>query len=247
MSDRVALITGAAGGIGRATADAFVADGWTVVGCDLVAGTGPWATFAAEDVADPTTPERLRQLVVERHGRLDALVNNAALQVDRALVDTDDESWRRVMNVNLDGAFRLLRTFHPLLATSRGAVVNVASVHALATSANVAAYAVSKAAIVGLTRTAAIEMAAEGIRCNAVLPGAVRTPMLTAGLGRRPHPDGPDGNLAALIARTPLGFVAEPRDIAPAIVFLADAARAGYITGQTLTVDGGATARLGTE
>jgi NAD(P)-dependent dehydrogenase (short-subunit alcohol dehydrogenase family) len=125
--------------------------------------------------------------------------------------------------------------------------VNVSSVHALATSPNVAAYAVSKAALAGLTRTAALELALHGIRCNAVLPGAVMSDMLRAGLSRREHPEGPQGNLDALIARTPLGFVATPEQIAPSIVFLADGERSPYTTGQLLVVDGGAMIRLGTE
>jgi NAD(P)-dependent dehydrogenase (short-subunit alcohol dehydrogenase family) len=111
----------------------------------------------------------------------------------------------------------------------------------------VAAYAVSKAALAGLTRTAALELALHGIRCNAVLPGAVMSDMLRAGLSRREHPEGPQGNLDALIARTPLGFVATPEQIAPSIVFLADGERSPYTTGQLLVVDGGAMIRLGTE
>ena len=112
---------------------------------------------------------------------------------------------------------------------------------------NVAVYAISKGALVALTRSAAIELAAAGIRCNAVLPGAVDTPMLRAGLDRRYHPDGPEGNLRELASRTPLGFVATPAQIAPSVVHLADGEQTPYITGQTLVIDGGATIKLGTE
>lgn len=245
---RVVVVTGAAGAIGRAAADAFRHDGWRVVGTDRVdPGSGPWTQFVVADVADPATPLRLAETLDGPLGPLDALVNNAALQVDRPLVETTDEQWRAVMGVNLDAAFRLIRALHPHLAAARGSIVNVSSVHALATSPNVAAYAVSKAALAGLTRTAALELARAGIRCNAVLPGAVMTPMLRAGLSRRAHPDGEQGNLDALVARTPLGFVADPEQIVPSIVFLADARRSPYTTGQLLVVDGGATIRLGTE
>ena len=119
--------------------------------------------------------------------------------------------------------------------------------HALTTSANVAAYAISKAALAGLTRTAALELALHGIRCNAVLPGAVMSDMFHAGLSRRPHPDGPGGNLQEIVRRTPLGFVATPKQIAPSIVFLADGEHSPYTTGQVLVVDGGTLIRLGTE
>lgn len=110
-------------------------------------------------------------------------------------------------------------------------MVNVGSVHAVATSANAAAYAVSKGALATLTRAAALELASDGVRCNAVLPGAVDTPMLRQGLSRRAHPEGAAGNLRALIARTPLGFVAAPDQIAPAVLFLADGEQTPYVTG----------------
>jgi NAD(P)-dependent dehydrogenase (short-subunit alcohol dehydrogenase family) len=243
---RVALVTGASGALGAAAAAAFADEGWDVIGVDRVAPTsGEWRDFLVADLAEPGVADRVQAIV--EPGPLDALVNNAALQVNRPLVETSDDDWRAVMGVNLDAAFRLIRVLHPALRATRGSVVNVASVHALATSANVAAYAISKAALAGLTRTAAVELAADGIRCNAVLPGAVVTPMLRAGLDRRTHPEGAAGNLRALVDRTPLGFVAEPAQIAPSIVFLADAERSPYTTGQLLVVDGGVLARLGTE
>jgi len=137
---------------------------------------------------------------------------------------------------------------HPLLQRPGGAVVNVASVHAVATSANIAAYATSKGGMVAMTRAAALELAAEGIRVNAVLPGAVDTPMLRDGLGRA-CTDGSsvDDAMADLAGRTAMGRVGQPREIAEAILFLADPDRSSFMTGQTMVVDGGATARLSTE
>jgi NAD(P)-dependent dehydrogenase (short-subunit alcohol dehydrogenase family) len=242
------IITGACGGIGRGAARAFRRAGWHVIGIDQ---TDPSAElevdeFVRADLAADHGVERVRAQL-EHVTELDALVNNAALQVNQPLVQTSDEEWAAVMNTNVRAAFQMIREFHPALAKVRGAVVNVSSVHAVATSMNVAVYAISKGALVALTRSAALELAAEGIRCNAVLPGAVMTPMLEAGLSRRPHPDGPDGNLNALIARTPLGFVASPDQIAPTIVHLADTELSPYTTGQMMIVDGGATIRLGTE
>jgi len=247
MSTPTVLITGVGGGIGRATAAAFSQAGWTVIGTDHV------------EPAEDLHVDRFHHADVGRDGGVDALVeelaldgldglvNNAAVQVDAALVATTDETWKLVMNTNLRAMFQLIRGLHGPLAARRGSIVNVSSVHAVATSGNVAAYAVSKGAVAALTRTAAIELAAVGVRCNAVLPGAVMTPMLQAGLSRRPHPQGADGNLDALVARTPLGFVATPEQIAPSILFLADSRLSPYTTGQTLIVDGGATVHLSTE
>ncbi len=244
---RTALVTGAGGGIGSATVTALRTDGWRVIGvdrpgvdvegCDRVEPCDVGADGAVAALFDGLSDE----------ARLDVVVNNAAVGLDKALCETTDDDWRRVMDTNLRAAFQCIRHAAPLLATTRGAVVNVSSVHAVATSVNVAVYAVSKGAIVALTRSAAVELADQGVRCNAVLPGSVRTQMLEAGLDRRPHPDGPAGNLADLAARTPLGRVADPGEIAEVIVFLADGRRSSYVTGQTLVADGGALAHLSTE
>lgn len=242
------IITGANGGIGRGAAIAFGNAGWHVIGIDK--NPRPDGLEVDEFVrADLASENGVQQIRAELSHiiELDALVNNAALQVNQPLVQTSDEDWTAVMNTNVRAAFQMIREFHSALSAARGSVVNVSSVHAVATSMNVAVYAISKGALVALTRSAALELAAEGIRCNAVLPGAVMTPMLEAGLSRRPHPDGPNGNLDALIEKTPLGFVATPEQIAPTIVHLADTELSPYTTGQMMVVDGGATIRLGTE
>jgi NAD(P)-dependent dehydrogenase (short-subunit alcohol dehydrogenase family) len=244
---RTVLITGVCGGIGQATAAAFADAGWNVIGVDLVEPSPDVRVdrFYRTDVSRDGEVDALVH-EVELDG-LDGLVNNAAVQLDASLVDTTDEMWKLVMDTNVRSMFQLIRGFHDRLAARRGGIVNVSSVHAVATSANVAAYAISKGAVAALTRTAALELALAGIRCNAVLPGAVMTPMLKAGLSRRPHPRGADGNLEGLIARTPLGFVATPEQIAPSILFLADDRLSPYTTGQTLIIDGGATVHLSTE
>lgn len=245
---RTALITGACGGIGAAAVDAFRSEGWRVIGVDRSAP--PTGLSLDEFIsADLSSDQGVDEVVaaLPRLTRLDALVNNAAVQVNRPLTQTTDNDWEAVINTNVRAAFQLIRDLHPALAASRGGIVNVSSVHAVATSPNVAAYAISKGALVALTRSAALELAVDGIRCNAILPGAVRTPMLLDGLARRTHPDGPEGNLRELTNRTPLGFVAEPRHIAPTIVHLADADKSPYTTGQAIVLDGGATIRLSTE
>jgi len=245
---KTAIVTGACGGIGRATVNAFQQAGWSVIGVDRSEQPNDldFTDFVQADLGADDGVAMVRQQL-DHVGRLDALVNNAAAPIDQPLIDTTDEQWSTVMNTNVRAAFQMIREFHSALSAARGAIVNVSSVHAVATSMNVAVYAISKGALVSLTRSAALELATDGIRCNAVLPGAVMTPMLTDGLSRRPHPDGPDGNLRALVEQTPLGFVAEPHQIAPTIIHLADSEQSPYTTGQMMIVDGGATIRLSTE
>ena len=248
MNKKQVLITGACGGIGRGAIAAFRTAGWHIIGIDQAPATADLDVdeFVRADLAAEGGVVQIREQLAHVT-TLDALVNNAALQVNQPLVQTTDDEWAAVMNINVRAAFQMIREFHSALAAVRGAIVNVSSVHAVATSINVAVYAISKGALVALTRSAALELAEEGIRCNAVLPGAVLTPMLKDGLSRRPHTDGPDGNLNELVRRTPLGFVATPAQIAPTIVHLADTELSPYTTGQMMVVDGGATIRLGTE
>jgi NAD(P)-dependent dehydrogenase (short-subunit alcohol dehydrogenase family) len=246
--NRTVVVTGVCGGIGRAIAARFRQSGWTVIGVDRNEPDNEVEIerFELADVGRDGDVAALFARLADL-GSLDALINNAAVQVNKPLVETTDAEWSHVIDTNLRSAFQCIREAHPLLAAARGSVVNISSVHAIATSMNVAVYAISKGALAALTRSAAIELADAGIRCNAVLPGAVDTPMLRAGLDRRFHPDGPDGNLNELAARTPLGFVATADQIAPSVVHLADGDLSPYTTGQMLVVDGGATVKLGTE
>jgi glucose 1-dehydrogenase len=249
QGSRVAVITGAAGGIGRACVAAFMADGWDVAGIDRVdrpAGLpGRW--YARIDLGVRSTAEHLRDLFAEV-GRIDALVNNAALQVSKSIDETSDADWAAVLAVNAAAPFVAIREALPYLRSSAGAVVNVSSVHALATSAQIAAYASSKAALAGLTRAAAVELGPGGVRVNAVLPGAIDTPMLRAGADdRRTSEADAEDRLGFLAQRTPLRRIGRPEEIAQAILFLADPERSSFVTGTTLVVDGGATARLSSE
>ncbi|HMB22865.1 MAG TPA: SDR family oxidoreductase, partial [Anaerolineales bacterium] len=179
----------------------------------------------------------------------DALVNNAAVQVAKPLVETTVEEWDAVMASNLRSIFLFVKLAHPLLkAAGGGAIVNVSSVHAIQTSTNIAAYAASKGGSLALTRALAIEFASDNIRVNAVLPGAVDTPMLRAGLGRGHVGQGDmQERLDNLARRTVNGKIGTPEEIAHAIYFLADNEQSSFMTGQALVVDGGATARLSTE
>ena len=252
---RTVLVSGAARGIGRAVRELFAARGWNVAALDLdglnldVLDMEPGGFLPLQgDVADPEVAARAVARTVEAFGSLDALVNNAAIQPVLDLADTPPEEWDRVLGVNLKGPYLLVRAAREHLRASAGAVVNVSSVHALATSPGLGAYGVSKGGLAAMTRTLALELAPDKVRVNAVLPGAVDTDMLRRGLARESDPDvDPESALAGLCGRTPLGRVGEPWEIAEAVYFLADNERSAFITGQCLAVDGGALARLGTE
>jgi len=257
---KTVLITGAAGGIGRATVALFAEKGWRVIGVDRApfdeAQGEPFGNTFPEDglfiQADISLGEELEVIFAKAReftDSLDALVNNAAYQIAKPLVETTVEEWDAVMASNLRSVFLGVKLAHPLLkARDGGAVVNVSSVHAIQTSANIAAYAASKGGLLALTRAMAIEFAPDNIRVNAILPGAVDTPMLRAGLGRG-HVGGGDmqERLDNLARRTVSGKVGKPEEIAHAIYFLADEEQSSFMTGQALVVDGGATARLSTE
>ena len=245
------LITGAAGGIGRATVNLFAEKGWRVIGVDR----NPYADFPQNGLfirSDISRPEDMQAIFEQTHAftdTLDALVNNAAMQIAKPLVDTTVEEWDSVMAANLRSVFLGVKLAHPLLKARGGAaVVNVSSVHAIQTSANIAAYAASKGGLLALTRAMAIEFAPDNIRANAILPGAVDTPMLRAGLGRG-HLGGENvqDRLDNLARKTVNGRVGLPEEIASAIYFLADNKQSSFMTGQALVIDGGATARLSTE
>ena len=254
--NKIALVTGALGGIGRATADAFAGAGWYVIGSDLhpvaeVAVPATIGTYVAADVSDVGDSaalfDRVRDVVRETGRSLAAIVNNAAVQVCKTLVDTTPEEWDAVLASNLRSAYLTVKNGHPLLREHGGSIVNVSSVHALATSNSIAAYAASKGGLLALTRALAIELAADRIRVNAVLPGAVDTPMLRAGLARRGDAAQAEQVFAELAGKHLGGRIGVPREIAEAILFLSRDETASFITGQALVVDGGATIRLSTE
>lgn len=250
-SQKTILITGAAGGIGRATVSLFTQKGWRVIGVDrseFGAGFPESGLFVQSDISRPEAMEVIFEKAHQFTDSLDALVNNAAVQVTKPITETTVEEWDAVMASNLRSVFLGVKLAYPLLKATGGAVVNVSSVHAIQTSANIAAYAASKGGLLALTRAMAIEFAPDNIRVNAILPGAVDTPMLRAGLGRghAGHGDVQE-RLDNLARKTVSGKVGKPEEIAHAIYFLADNEQSSFMTGQALVVDGGATARLSTE
>ena len=250
--NKVVLITGVGGGIGHACVHHFAQRDWNVIGVDrsdFGSGFPANGRFIKADISQPDSAELIFQQAKEFSSTLDVLVNNAAVQVAKPLIETTVEEWDAVMASNLRSVFLFVKLAHPLMsAAGGGAIVNVSSVHAIQTSANIAAYAASKGGLLALTRAMAIEFAPDNIRVNAILPGAVDTPMLRAGLGRG-HVGGGDvqERLDNLARKTVNGKVGKPEEIAHAIYFLADNEQSSFMTGQALVVDGGATARLSTE
>ena len=241
QSQKVALVTGAARGIGLATAERFLAEGWAVALLDIDRESlgqavdlleRPDATLAIPaDVAAPSDLNAAVAAVAERFGRLDALVNNAGVAVFKPLLETTYEEWSRVLAVNLTGPFLLTQLAAHLMARGGGgAVVNVTSISGLRASTLRVAYGTSKAALAHLTKQQAVELAGLGIRVNAVAPGPVDTAMAKA-----VHSPAIRADYHAAI---PLNRYGLEEELAEAIVFLASD-RASYITGQTLAVDGG--------
>jgi glucose 1-dehydrogenase len=252
VNKRVMLITGAAGGIGRATVMLFAEKGWRVIGVDRKAYGDNFpddGLFIRADISDPEAMESIFDHTQGYTDTLDTLINNAAFQVAKPLIETSVEEWDAVMASNLRSVFLSAKLAYPLLkARGGGAIVNVSSVHAVATSKDIAAYAASKGGLLALTRAMAIEFAPVNVRVNAILPGAVDTPMLRAGLSRDHAGGGTiDQRLENLARNTVSGKIGKPDEIAHAIYFLADNTQSSFMTGQALIVDGGATARLSTE
>lgn len=250
MSERTVLITGVAGGIGLATAQKFQTSGWRVFGIDVQKSDRLEGVdhYWQGDLSDPQQLSTIIDEIKQQTNGLDALVNNAARQICKPLLQMTVEEWDETMAVNLRAAFLLVRDTYYLLKATQGSIVNVSSVHAIATSDQIAAYASSKGGLVAFTRACAIEFAPDQVRVNAVLPGAVNTPMLQLGLNRgHLYADDLEQQLQQIGQKTVMGRVGYPQEIAQSIYFLADSTQSSFMTGQTLVIDGGATAKLSTE
>jgi len=241
LDGKVAIVTGAASGIGAATAQRLASEGAAVVVADLdltraetmAATLGGKALAVACDVSDESQVTACVARALDRFGRIDVVVNNAGLMTFKPLGEWTAADWRKVLEVDLVGAAMFVReAFRHMGATGGGSIVNVASVHAERTTASCAPYSAAKAALLSLTRTASIEGRALAIRANAVLPGAVDTPMLWE-----------NPNLKSGAEKIEPADVGKPEDIAAAVAFLASE-DARFVTGAALAVDGGRLARL---
>jgi len=250
LTDRVAMITGAASGIGRATAALFAAEGARLVLTDIDGEklTRETATLDAEiwsrpaDVSRAADVNALTAAALERFGRIDILCNIAGRSGFGDVLTTTEEMWDEVLQTNLKSVFLCSRAVLPgMIARGRGSIVNTGSVWALAAGGAAAAYCASKGAILSLTRSMAVDYARHGIRVNALCPGGVDTPMLERYADALP-------NLSPIAARNilksahPLGRLAEPIEIARAALFLA-CDDSSFMTGSSLVVDGGFLAR----
>lgn len=247
LPGKVAVITGGGSGIGRATALAFAREGARLALVDrdaaganetaaLVTAQGSEAMVCISDVGEPGTADRDAAAILARFGRIDILFTAAGFSVGGTIMTTSPEDWDRVFRANVGGTWLWARAVVPAMrAQGGGAIVTTASQLAIAGGAGNAAYIAAKGAILSLTRTMALDFAADRIRVNALAPGAIDTPMLRRSFGRAADPAAAE---AKSVARHPLGRLGRPEEIAEAALYLASDA-AAFTTGTTLAVDGG--------
>jgi NAD(P)-dependent dehydrogenase (short-subunit alcohol dehydrogenase family) len=252
LKGKVVAISGAAVGIGRACALAYAAEGAAVVVGDVdveqgqatveaIKAAGGRAAFLETDVTDSSACAALVRAAVERFGSLDVMHANAGIELCKTLLDTTDEDWARVIAVNQTGVFYCCReAMRQMRETGGGSILITASPHAFATGREIGAYASSKGGIVALMRAVAIEGGPDGIRANALLPGAINTPMMQREVACAAEPAEQFAHFAEI---APLGRMGQPEDIAPAAVFLASD-DAAFVTGTSLAADGGLMAAL---
>lgn len=243
LDDKVCLVTGGARGLGAATGEAMIQEGATVVLADIRPGEGkamadqlgPNASYAELDVTNEDAWGTVISDIVATHGRLDVLVNCAGIVSIAPLVNTTLADFQRVTAVNLFGVYLGTRAaLAPMLAAGMGSIVNISSIDGVSGMPGLSLYSATKHAVIGLTRSVAHEVAALGVRVNAVCPGAMPTPMLMeadlSALG--------DVDLAAIVNQIPMKRPADPSEVAKTVVFLASD-DASYVTGAELLVDGG--------
>ncbi|HWE44542.1 MAG TPA: SDR family oxidoreductase [Caulobacteraceae bacterium] len=243
FKDKVAIVTGANGGIGTAIVKRLLDEGCRVIlavrrpdageraRAQAADENSPESVVVECDVSDPADVEACCDEAIKRWGRIDAIVNNAGLMAFKPIVDLDEDDWLTVLKVDLLGCAHFMRSGFKRMKPG-SAIVNIASIHAIMTTPDVAPYAAAKAAAVSLSRSGAIEGRPLGIRVNALLPGAIDTPMLW---------DNP--NIKSGVEKIDKADVGKPEDIAAATAFLASD-DAAFVTGTTLIVDGGRLARL---
>lgn len=252
FTERVAVVTGGATGIGRATALAFASEGAKVVVADvntregqetvrLIRDGGGDGLFVAADVSKSADWKNLTEETLRVYGRLDVLFNNAGIEGQLSpTADYPEEAFDKLLSVNLKGVWLGMKTVIPqMVAQGRGAIINTASILGVVGFNNAVAYTASKHAILGMTKVAALEYSAQGIRINAVCPAFIKTPMIERGLGQLPNAAQMMEQIAQMHA---VGRMGEPQEVASLVLFLASD-EASFIAGAAYLVDGGYTAR----
>jgi len=248
LSDRVAIVTGAGSGIGRAIAVGYASEGAAVVVADAqppgarqtveqIEHAGGRALFVEMDVTRADDAERMKDAALATYGRIDVLVNNAAIGGGDDILATDEATWDRVVAVVLKSVFLCTRAVLPrMIAQRRGAIVNISSVNGL-TGLGEEAYSAAKAGVINLTQNLAIRYGQHGVRANVICPGTIRTPIWAARVASQPD------IFERLSGWYPIGRVGEPEHVAAAAVFLGSD-EAAFVSGAVLTVDGGLTAGM---
>jgi NAD(P)-dependent dehydrogenase (short-subunit alcohol dehydrogenase family) len=250
VAGKVAVITGAASGLGAESARRLAREGASLVLTDLAAeagedlaeaisGTGAQAIFLTHDVTDEGRWAEVAQAALDRFGTIDILLNSAGVGEGEPLLETTLESWRRVMAINADGTFLGMRAVAPaMVAAGRGSIINISSILGKVGQAGAPAYCASKGAVLMLTKSTALELAPMGVRVNSVHPGYIDTPMVANAIHRAEN-----GNemREQIISRHAMGRLGVPREIADGIVFLASD-ESSFMTGAELVIDGGYTA-----
>jgi NAD(P)-dependent dehydrogenase (short-subunit alcohol dehydrogenase family) len=242
---KVAIVTGGAGGIGRATAVAFARKGARVVVADvdtpggqetveMIETEGGQALFVETDVSDSDDVQKMVQQTIDAYGRLDIAFNNAGIEGEQApTAEGSEDNWDRVIDINLKGVWLCMREEIPhMFEQGGGAIVNMSSVAGRVGFENLPAYVASKHGVLGLTKTAALEYATQDVRVNAVCPGVIHTEMIDRVTG------GDEEMLEAYAKMAPVERMGEPQEVADAVVWLCSR-KASFVTGHALTVDGG--------
>jgi NAD(P)-dependent dehydrogenase (short-subunit alcohol dehydrogenase family) len=251
LEGKVAIVTGAGSGIGKASAELFAQEGASVVVVDwnretgaqaveAIRGSGGEAVYCYADVSNSQHVEAMVNTAVQKYGRLDALLNNAAIQIMAKLAETTEDVWDRIQSVNLKGVFLGCKYAIPaMIRCGGGSIINMASVLGFVGDPDLAAYCAAKGGIIALTKAGALTYGPQGVRMNCICPGDVETPLVQDYFNKDPDPDRLRQEVSSKYA---LRRIASPREVAQLAVFLASD-ESSFVTGSTMVIDGGLTVK----